>query len=340
MRGPKSFEAKRLFPAVLCVLVGSGPLVGSRSLAAGERNPDDPGGANGLADLEPAPDPAKPDPGPDVRFYLSDARGKPGDVVTLELSVFTDTPIKAIGVALNFDESRLRSLEVRTSRQQGDDANVPVAEADLRSTDQDNRDEEKGNQTREGWIYIELERTAADAFLVVDENSRVPLMEIDFLILGDALYGVTEIKFESVVNQKDVELNNFVVVGTEMDGAPAVAALGANDVEQGRIAIIGEVGFFMRGDVDMSCSRDLTDPVLTLNYLFLGEREPGCLDAADSNDSGDVDLSDPVFSLLWLFTGGTGYPEPYRLPGPDPTDDDRVDCVDGLPEPQLCGPSK
>jgi len=74
---------------------------------------------------------------------------------------------------------------------------------------------------------------------------------------------------------------------------------------------------------------EITDAILVLGRLFLGEAEVPCLDAADANDDGEVDISDPVAILGYLFTGGTPLPPPQPEPGPDPTGDG-LGCAQGL----------
>ena len=86
---------------------------------------------------------------------------------------------------------------------------------------------------------------------------------------------------------------------------------------------------FFRGDANGDCVLNITDPTFTLNYLFLNGPEPPCLDAADSNDTGDVQLTDPVFTLNYLFQNG---PEPSppgpTVAGPDPSEDTLPACGD------------
>jgi hypothetical protein len=71
----------------------------------------------------------------------------------------------------------------------------------------------------------------------------------------------------------------------------------------------------------------LTDPVFTLNYLFLLGPAPPCPDAADANDSGRIDLADVMFTLNFLFLNGPDPPPPGpNAPGPDPTADRLPEC--------------
>jgi hypothetical protein len=58
-----------------------------------------------------------------------------------------------------------------------------------------------------------------------------------------------------------------------------------------------------------------------LRFLFSGGPTPGCLDAADSNDSGSIDLTDAVHLLSYLFLGGPAPAEPFAECGTDPTED-------------------
>jgi hypothetical protein len=81
---------------------------------------------------------------------------------------------------------------------------------------------------------------------------------------------------------------------------------------------------FHRGDSNNDGNHNISDPVNTLNVLFLGSGSIPCQDAADSNDDGQVNISDPVNSLNVLFLGTGNVPPP--LPpeagepcGPDPT---------------------
>ena len=53
--------------------------------------------------------------------------------------------------------------------------------------------------------------------------------------------------------------------------------------------------------------------------------ELSCLDSADGNDDGEVDISDPIHSLNYQFLGGPEPPRPFATCGTDPTPDS-LDC--------------
>jgi hypothetical protein len=80
-------------------------------------------------------------------------------------------------------------------------------------------------------------------------------------------------------------------------------------------------GQFIRGDADGSGYLNLSDPIVILGYLFLGNAPLGCLDAGDADDDGVLILTDAIYVLSYLFLGGPAPSSPFTDPGLDPTDD-------------------
>ena len=71
------------------------------------------------------------------------------------------------------------------------------------------------------------------------------------------------------------------------------------------------IGPFLRGDVDQSGDLQLTDSVAIFSYLFLGDREPACLAAADPHGTGEINLTSGVYLLQFLFMGGDAPAAPF-----------------------------
>jgi hypothetical protein len=64
------------------------------------------------------------------------------------------------------------------------------------------------------------------------------------------------------------------------------------------VAILGPGGeAFRRADANGDGKIGVSDPVLTLFYLFVGQSPPPCLKGADSNDDGKVQISDALNTL-------------------------------------------
>ncbi|MEM7233659.1 MAG: acetylxylan esterase [Planctomycetota bacterium] len=83
---------------------------------------------------------------------------------------------------------------------------------------------------------------------------------------------------------------------------------------------------FQRGNTNCDPVFDISDPVSTLGWLFVGGAEPCCIDAADSNDDGEVNITDAVVSLSFLFLGAAPPAPPFRECGEDPTPDN-LSCL-------------
>ena len=66
----------------------------------------------------------------------------------------------------------------------------------------------------------------------------------------------------------------------------------------------------MRGDANGDTNIDISDPVHTLQHLFLGGPAPACAATADANADGAIDISDPTYTLQHLFLGGPAHPDP------------------------------
>jgi hypothetical protein len=104
-------------------------------------------------------------------------------------------------------------------------------------------------------------------------------------------------------------------------GSPSIRS-GKDGSDMGaRIGTIETRPEFVRGDLDADGAINITDPVVLLGFMFLGQKAPACLDAADGDDSGKLEITDAVFILNFLFRGGPAMPPPYPARGADPTDD-------------------
>lgn len=90
---------------------------------------------------------------------------------------------------------------------------------------------------------------------------------------------------------------------------------------------------FRRGDSDVDGRLTIGDAVGVLHALFILPDELPCEDAADANDDGTLNITDPVLVLRFLFLGDVPPAAPYPDCGPDPADDE-LDCAIG----NACGP--
>jgi hypothetical protein len=92
------------------------------------------------------------------------------------------------------------------------------------------------------------------------------------------------------------------------------------------VRIVTERVPFVRGDANADHRVDIADPVTTLNFLFGGDWEVRCADAADVDDNGELDISDAILELSFLFLGGRPPVAPFDAPDLDPTPD-ALECL-------------
>ncbi len=92
----------------------------------------------------------------------------------------------------------------------------------------------------------------------------------------------------------------------------------------GELVFQAEEKPFLRGDANDDNKRDVSDMAFIAGVLFQGVNGGvfNIPDAADANDDGAVDHSDIIALGSHLFGGVPSLPEPFLIPGLDPTDDD------------------
>lgn len=111
---------------------------------------------------------------------------------------------------------------------------------------------------------------------------------------------------QSAAREQATELEDSVETDVDGEFRPqdTLPDLGADELRTSPL-----VGF-LRGDTDLSAVVDLTDPLSTLEYLFLGTFSPRCHDAMDANDDEQADISDVLATLGFLFLGNFDIPWP------------------------------
>ncbi|MBI4600418.1 MAG: hypothetical protein HY721_00520 [Planctomycetes bacterium] len=106
----------------------------------------------------------------------------------------------------------------------------------------------------------------------------------------------------------------FVGQSRKDDGGPKDLD---QDREQPAEILCCIVAPFLRGDCALDLRIDITDAIVALGYLFLGNDEPPCLNACDVDDNETVNITDPIYLLNHLFLGGPPVPPPSPSCGGD-----------------------
>jgi len=95
------------------------------------------------------------------------------------------------------------------------------------------------------------------------------------------------------------------------------------------IRLSSAVAPFRRGDANLDGRVDVSDSITILSYLFLGGPTPGCLDAADVDDSGALDITDGHGVNVFLFLGGPAPPAPGPFECGQELSTDDLTCIEG-----------
>ena len=139
--------------------------------------------------------------------------------------------------------------------------------------------------------------------------------------------GVPADKYANACTVENLDLNDFDSTDAyfECPLLPSTRAGGPGGDEVVVAAIAASLApvDFLRGDANADGIMDMSDGVSVLSWLFLGDREPSCLDCTDTNDSGTIDASDAITIFGFLFLGENAPPPPSATAhGPDPTEDE------------------
>ena len=109
----------------------------------------------------------------------------------------------------------------------------------------------------------------------------------------------------------------WVDVGPAWNGFYRVVATLDDRTSSGALCDGEPGGPFIRGDVEVDATINLSDAVRILGFLFLGGDLLECEDAADIDDDGDVNINDAIRLLNFLFLGGPSPANPYPAAGRD-----------------------
>jgi hypothetical protein len=266
-----------------------------------------------------------PDPveNPEVEFRLGDAIATPGTIAQVPLFIRSNGGVQGFSFSIDFNEELLQVDQIEEI--------VLVGTDGFKRLEYNNDNHNPGSAGIDEGFLVGAEVFSFERPLVLPQNQDNLVFKVHFEASAEVEEATTEIRFldggkgsgQAVSNVATVQgkaydphrFDSFVLVNGTFFVLP----------------VLPDVTVFIRGDANDDRTIDISDAQTTLGFLFLGDRNPVCRDAADANDDSVLNIADPVYVLGFLFLGGNAPPSPFPLPGEDPTDD-TIGCRLLLPQ--------
>ena len=270
---------------------------------------------SGCVFVPPEPPPPPP-PELDAEFELEGFPAAPGGEVTVPFRMSASGDIQAYSFSVDFDEEVLEALTIQRIHVRQDGRPFGFESFHI-----DNGTDEPGSGgVDEGFLIgaVVFSFQTPEFNLPADEEHHV--LSFTFRVLDEVPSGtITEVTFQDGGQGPGQPVENVL---TSFGKAWTPDTANSFLLVRGEINIVDEISIFIRGDSNADQIVDISDPLRTLSYLFVGGMNPGCFDAADATDDGILDITDPIRTLQFLFLDGLPLPPPTaEEPGPDPTPD-------------------
>jgi hypothetical protein len=252
-------------------------------------------------------------------FHLEVGRveGRLGELVTIPVEASHERAVQGFSFAARFPAERLAITRIHIEDTLLEAIDTDFVEAAV--------DAARGELTL--GVLVDAE-PPFHGTVIPNVGRPLPYFYIEARIAIDAALGLVAVRGVGAAADQEPDL---VVEMADGLGTPPVDNLFAVDnlpvavaeLTRGGVRLASEdIALFLRGDVTIDESVDVSDAIAILDYRFRGRRQLGCLDAADTNDDEQVDISDAIYLLGFLFAGTSPPPPPTPGIGADPTDDE------------------
>jgi hypothetical protein len=249
----------------------------------------------------------------EARFSLGGGSAPPGGTVALPFKILANADAQGYSVSLDFDEEVLQAVGVEPSYLKPDGSDYGFWAFHVIN---DNRTPGNGG-VDEGTVVAAAVLSFHDSCNSIPANIETEAFDLLLRVNPGADAGTTEIRFLDGGRSLGEPVYNAL---TAFGGTVRPELANSFLFVSGRVSVLPDGSFFIRGDSNGDWTVDISDAQTTLGYLFLGSESLFCHDAADANDDGLLNVADPVSTLQFLYLGGAPLPPP-NTPGEDPTPD-------------------
>lgn len=222
-------------------------------------------------------------------FKIGVALAKPGEVTSVSLKGHSVCPTTAFAVAVTYDTNYLEFISALPGQWVTD-----LAGRDLFF--------QAGSYRSEGFSFV---LGIWDLIPLPPTNippTPVPL-DTELATLHFKVSPSAPVGFYNLINEPRVV--GQLLISNCFAGPPFTPSI-CPVLDHGSITVFDRpITTQDRGDCNSDSIFDISDPIFTLLYLFVGgSTKPSCPEVCDVNGDAIIDLSDPVYSLNRLYSGG------------------------------------
>ena len=254
-----------------------------------------------------------------MTFEIADATARPGDPFDLSFTIHSDGGVQGFAFSADFDEEVLTGTRGESSSgkwpKPGLVTRSPISSSTIETTSPGSHGIDEG-------FFLGAAIFCFDRHVALPANTDVEVATFQFEVAEDAPEMTTQVRFFDGARGSGEPMHNSVVTAGETVLPEFLQSFVTVDCNVQVLPIVDIATFFLRGDSSGNGTVNITDAVVSLDYLFRTGSPPACFDAADADDDGELDITDPIFTLGFLFLGTVGpMPAPYPIPDSDPTPD-------------------
>ncbi|MEM7235283.1 MAG: hypothetical protein AAF517_24110 [Planctomycetota bacterium] len=248
------------------------------------------------------------------RFELGSVSASPGSIARVPFYVQADAGVQGYSVSIDFDENVLSGVSVDEVWSRPDGGDLSFARFEFNNESETPGAEGLDEGYLAGAVVLDTKLPTT-----MPANSLHHALDIRFQVDAETLAEATPLEFEDGARLADKPTVNMIIANQRrvytQENAASFVLVGA------LVGVLPDILVFVRGDANSDGRVDLSDPVATLGFLFLGMESVECTDAADADDSGILDITDAIYTLGYLFLGGPQPEAPFPIAGLDTTDD-------------------
>ena len=262
-----------------------------------------------------------------VEFALDEVKGRRGEAVELPMSTRTDCQVSVLLFSVVFDPQDLQFLDPPRLQ--------PGLQAQFELVSEADREFSWTFDNEAGWlqVHVVFDFRAREELAVPQALLRRGVL-LDFHVAEDASDEMLPVAFSNSAEAVETQFfsdgepvfNRARILDRVFDPETLFEDSVEPELLDGVVRpIVGDVGFFRKGDVNLDNELDISDPLRLLSSLFQNSSALPCRAVADYNGDSLIDVADPIAILDALFLTRETALNP--IAGEAPAAEDSLDLI-------------